>query len=339
MGESGTTLRFFIPIVASLGLDTTFLCRGRLPKRPMNVYESIWADNGMLLTKTDNSIKTSGTLRSGEYTIDGSISSQFISAMIFALSKQQQDSTLHITNKLESKPYIDMTINTLSKFGVSIIYKDERTIFIKGSQKYKGANITFDRDWSHAAFFVCAAAMGGAIKLLGLDAHSIQGDKVIIDIIKNMGASVVINNDNSITVENKGRLNAVDIDISHTPDLAPILALLAASANGTTRLYNAKRLKYKESDRINDLASMLSSIGVSIKTSDDEITIEGTGTIEGGRANPYGDHRLAMTAAMASVISRNPIVLENYNVVSKSSKSFFEQFVSLGGLTEVVENV
>lgn len=339
MGESGTSMRFFVPIVASQNLNTTLLGKGRLLKRPMGVYQEIWAKLGLEFIQNEEHIKTSGQLPSGEYTIDGGVSSQFISAMIFGLSTQSGDSTLNITGKLESKPYIDMTINTLRKFGVSVIYKDERTIFINGGQKYKATNVELDRDWSHAAFFVSAAALGGKIKLLGLDRASLQGDKAIIDIVENMGANVVYNTKNtengknSITVENNGRLRGIDIDIANIPDLAPIVSLLGVYASGKTKLYNAQRLRYKESDRITDLANMLTSLGANIETSDSEIIIHGKGYLEGGHTNAYNDHRLAMTAAMASIISNGDITLEGYESVAKSSKNFFTQFTSLGGIT------
>ncbi len=333
MGESGTSMRFFVPIVASCSLTTTLLGKGRLLKRPMGIYQDIWSKMGLDFIQTDEYIKTVGTLPSGEYSIDGSISSQFISAMIFALSTHDDDSTIHITGKLESKPYIDMTINTLKKFKVDVIYKDSNTIFIAGGQKYQATNVTLDRDWSHGAFFVSAAALGGKIKLLGLNSASLQGDKAIVDIVQSMGANVVVNSDdNSITVENNDRLKGIDIDIANIPDLAPILSLLGVYASGTTRLYNAQRLKYKESDRIIDLANMLGALGADIQTSDDEIVINGKGYLEGGVTNAYNDHRLAMTAAMASIISKNDIILEGYESVSKSSNNFYEQFASLGGI-------
>ncbi len=333
MGESGTSIRFFIPIVASRSLDTTLLGKGRLLKRPMGIYQEIWKQMGLEFIQTDEYIKTIGTLPSGEYTIDGSISSQFISAMIFALSTHKNDSTINITGKLESKPYIDMTINTLKKFEVDIVYKDENTIFIAGGQKYQATNVVLDRDWSHAAFFVSAAALGGSIKLLGLNRNSLQGDKAIIDIVANMGANVIENSeDDSIIVENNGRLKGIDIDIANIPDLAPIISLLGVYASGTTRLYNAQRLKYKESDRIVDLANMLEALGADMQTSDNEIIICGKGYIEGGETNAYNDHRLAMTAVMASIIAKNDIILNGHKSVSKSSNNFFEQFSSLGGI-------
>lgn len=341
MGESGTSMRFFVPIVASFGLNTTLLGKGKLLSRPMNVYKEIWNKLGLEFVQNEDHIKTSGFLPSGEYTIDGSISSQFISAMIFALSVHEADSTLNITGKLESKPYIDMTINTLKKFGVDIVYKDERTIYIKGGQKYRATNVELDRDWSHAAFFVSAAALGGKIKLLGLNRASLQGDKAIIDIVQNMGAIVTENTEigqnsitqNSITVENNGRLKAIDVDIANVPDLAPIVSLLGVYASGTTRLYNAQRLRYKESDRITDLANMLGRLGADIETSDSEIIIHGNGYLDGGQTSAYNDHRLAMTAAMGSIIAKNDIMLEGYESVAKSSSNFYKQFASLGGVT------
>ena len=330
--ESGTTLRLMLPIISALGIDASFLGEGRLLKRPMSIYHDIWKKNNINLTQTDNTITSKGRIKSGVYNIDGNISSQFISGMIFALSLLENDSYIKIENTLQSKPYIDMTINTLKKFGVNITWNDERTIFIKASQQFNGSNIELDGDWSHASFFIAAAAIKGEITIKGLNKNSFQGDKEIVNIVNKMGASARFLDDNSLHVKSADTLKALDIDISQIPDLAPILALLACHANGKTRLYNAHRLKYKESDRINDLKDSLTRIGASIKTTDDEIEIEGVGQLSGGISNPHNDHRIAMTLAIASMISIDDIIIEDYEVVKKSSASFFSQFESLGGI-------
>lgn len=330
--ESGTTLRLMLPIVSALGINASFLGEGRLLKRPMSIYHDIWKNNNIELSQIDNTITSKGCIKSGIYNIDGNISSQFISGMIFALSLLETDSYIKIEKNLQSKPYIDMTINTLKKFGINIIWNDERTIFIAGSQKFSGSNIELEGDWSHASFFIAAAAIKGEITIKGLNKNSLQGDKEIVNIVNSMGANASFLANNSLHIKNARTLKALDIDISQIPDLAPILTLLACHAKGKTRLYNAHRLKYKESDRINDLKDSLTRIGASIKTTDDEIKIEGIGQLSGGVTNPHNDHRIAMTLAMASVISTDDIIIEDYEVVKKSSASFFNQFVSLGGI-------
>lgn len=330
-GESGTTLRLILPVLSALDVNATIICEGRLPKRPMETYHKIWSDNNIELIQQDNYIKTSGKIKSGDYHIEGNISSQFISGMIIGLSLLDNDSRIFIENKLESKPYIDMTISTLKKFGVNIVWENEKTIYIKCSQIFTGSNIELQGDWSHAAFFISAAALGGEIVIHGLDKNSPQGDKEIVNIINQMGGYAKFMDDNSLIVKHNGRLNGINIDVSNIPDLSPILAVLGIYARGKTTLYNAHRLRFKESDRITDLASSLNRLGAKIITTDDKIEIEGQGFIDGGKTSSYKDHRLSMAVSISSIIAKNNIELEDYEVASKSSTNFFKQFVSLGG--------
>jgi len=332
--ESGTTLRLILPVLSALNINATIICEGRLPKRPMETYHKIWALNNIELIQKDNYIKTSGQIKSGNYHIEGNISSQFISGMIIGLSLLDNDSKIFIENKLESKPYIDMTISTLKKFGVNIVWESDKTIYIKCPNTFKSSNIMLEGDWSHAAFFIAAGAIGGDIITYGLNKNSLQGDKEIVNIINKMGGYAKFIDDSTLIVKHNGRLNGIDIDVSNIPDLSPILAVLGIYAKGKTTLYNAERLRFKESDRITDLANSLSRLGGNIKTTDDKIEIEGQGFIDGGKTSTYKDHRLAMAVSISSIIAKSDIELEDYEVVSKSSTNFFKQFVSLGGRTE-----
>ena len=330
-GESGTTLRLILPVLSALNIDATIICEGRLPKRPMEAYHKIWSDNNIELIQKDNYIKTSGKIKSGNYHIEGNISSQFISGMIIGLSLLHNDSRIFIENNLESKPYIDMTINTLKKFDVDIIWENEKTIYIKCPNTFKPSNIMLDGDWSHAAFFIVAAAIGGDITTHGLNKNSCQGDKEIVNIINKMGGYAHFGHDSTLKVKHNGRLNGIDIDVKNIPDLSPVLAVLGIYAEGKTTLYNAQRLRFKESDRITDLANSLKNLGAKIKTTDDTIEIEGQGFIDGGKTSSYKDHRLAMAVSISSIMAKNNIELEDCDAVSKSSSNFFNQFTSLGG--------
>lgn len=334
-GESGTTLRLIIPILSALGIDATITGAGKLLKRPMEVYKKIYEENNLVFNQNDDFIKISGQLQGGLFKVDGDISSQFISGLLIASSLLKKDSTIKINGVLESRPYVNMTIETLKKFSVDAVFKNENEIFIKCCQRLKVQDpkrcVKIEADFSHAAFFIAAAAIGGSINIVNLNRNSIQGDKEIINIVEKMGAYVKWNADQSLTIKHNGRLNAIDIDIKNIPDLAPILVVLATYAVGTTRLTNAKRLKYKESDRIYDLQDTFSKIGAEIKASDDTIEIKGLGSLKGGETLSHNDHRLAMAVTVSSIISEGDIILNDYEATYKSSSNFYEQFISLGG--------
>lgn len=334
--ESGTSLRLLIPVISALKMNAVYKCSDRLIKRPLNIYEEIWKKQNLGFKVEKDSIYIEGNLKNGDFKVRGDISSQFISGLLFALPILDGDSNIIIEGNIESKPYILMTLKTLKSAGIEVLWenngKKEDIINIKGRQTYKPSIFNIESDWSHAAFFVAAGALGEKIKLYGLNSDSLQGDKEIINIVKNMGAKVEYEKDNSVTIYNDKRLKAANIDIANIPDLAPILAVLASYAEGKTTLYNAKRLKYKESDRIYDLKDSLTKIGAKIEAKDDTITIEGVEYLEGGHTTSHNDHRLAMAISIASIISKKDIILEGENAVNKSSTNFFEQFREIGGI-------
>lgn len=331
--ESGTSLRLLIPIMSSLGINAIFKCSNILLKRPLNVYEDIWKKQNISFEYGEDYIEIDGKLKSGDFKVRGDISSQFISGLLFSLPLLEGDSKIIIEGNIESKPYIFMTLKTLKLSGIKTIWKDD-TIYVAGKQKYKSRIFDIESDWSHAAFFIAAGALGEKVILSGLNEYSLQGDREIINIVKTMGAKVNWEKDGSLTVSHNGRLKALDIDISNIPDLAPILAVLASYAKGKTTLYNAKRLKYKESDRIYDLKDSITKIGAKINAKDDMIEIEGVEYLKGGYATSHNDHRIAMAISIASIISKNDIILDGENAVKKSSSIFFKQFEELGAVIE-----
>lgn len=329
--ESGTSLRLLIPIMSALNINTTFVGSKKLFSRPISVYEQIWKEQGLFFDKKEDSLTIKGQLKSGDFTIKGNISSQFISGLLFAAPLLEGDSKIIIDGELESSPYVFMTLKTLKEAKIETLKNMETSLIeVYGSQKYSALNYEIESDWSHAAFFAAAGALGGEATLYGLNKYSIQGDKEILNILKFMGASISCNEDCSITVKKTGRLHAMDIDVSDIPDLAPIITALASTAKGTTKLYNASRLRYKESDRINDLKDSFTKIGAKIEVTDDEIYIEGVEKLEGGNTTSHNDHRIAMALSIASTVSNNDIIIDDAESINKSSFNFLEQFKSIG---------
>ncbi|MEI0524721.1 3-phosphoshikimate 1-carboxyvinyltransferase [Brachyspira murdochii] len=328
--ESGTSLRLLIPIVSALGLNCTFIGSKKLFSRPMEVYKNIWKEQGLEFSLNEDSLKVSGKLKSGEFRVAGNVSSQFVSGLLFALPLLEGDSKIVIEGELESAPYVMMTLKTLKHANIETLRKGSDVIEVYGNQEYSLTDYEVESDWSHAAFFAAAGALGGEVTLYGLNKYSIQGDKEILNILKFMGAPIIYNDDNSITIKKANRLNAMDIDISNIPDLAPIITSLASTAKGRTKLYNASRLRYKESDRINDLKDSFSRIGAKIEVTENEIFIEGIEKLEGGKTTSHNDHRIAMSLAVASIASNNPITIDDAQSINKSSFNFIEQFRSIG---------
>ena len=285
---------------------------------------------GLLFDLKEDSLTISGKLRSADFYIPGNISSQFVSGLLFALPLLEDSSKIIIEGELESAPYVMMTLKTLKSANIDICKQNINTIEVYGNQEYSAINYEIESDWSHAAFFAVAGALGGEVTLYGLNKYSIQGDKEIVNILKFMGASIAYNEDNSITIKRANRLHALDIDVSNIPDLAPIITALASTAKGTTKLYNAGRLKYKESDRINDLKDSFNRIGAKIEATDDNIFIEGVEKLEGGETTSHNDHRIAMSLAVASIVANNSIIIDDAESINKSSFNFIEQFRSIG---------
>ena len=336
--ESGSSLRLLIPVVSALGINAKFIGSKKLFGRPLGIYRKIWNEQGLTFDLKEDYLIIEGKLKSGDFNVEGNISSQFISGLLFALPLLDGDSKIIIEGELESAPYVMMTLKTLKSSKIETSKQaDNNIIEVFGSQKYSPINYEIEADWSHAAFFAAAGALGGETTLYGLNKYSIQGDKEILNILKFMGASIKYNEDNSITIKKASRLNGLDIDILNIPDLAPIIVALASTAKGTTKLYNAKRLRYKESDRINDLKESFNKIGAKITSTEDEIFIEGVEKLHGGKTSSHNDHRIAMALCVASIVCENDITIDDAQSINKSSFNFIEQFRSVGAKIEEKE--
>lgn len=330
--ESGSTLRFLIPIAAALSVKTSFTGEGKLKERPIGEYIKILSEKGV--TFTDNKGKLplsfSGKMSGGKFFVSGDVSSQYISGLLLAFPLINENCEIILSSNLESAPYIDITIDVMNSFGVYV----ERTntgFLVKKGQKYLASDFSIEGDYSQAAFWLCAAALDSELTIKGLNPNSVQGDKAIINILKSFGAEILLYDD-TLTVKAKS-LTAVEIDASQTPDLVPVLASLACFAKGQTIIRNAGRLVYKESNRLFAVEQSLKSIGADITMTKDGFIIYGKETLKGGRASGFNDHRIVMSLAVAATRCENDVIIEGYESVSKSYPRFFEEYKRLGGIT------
>jgi 3-phosphoshikimate 1-carboxyvinyltransferase len=335
-GESGSTLRFLLPVCGALGLRTSFHMGGRLPSRPLSgLYEEMTAHGCTLSALGSSPLICEGKLKSGNFALLGNISSQFISGLLFALPLLEGDSKIHVTGVLESRPYVDMTLEALALFDISIEETENQTFHVQGRQPYSSPkNICAEGDWSNAAFWLSAGAIGkGSVTCTGLDMDSCQGDRVITELLARFGAQVFCEED-KVTVS-QGDLQGIDIDAANTPDLVPVLAAVASVAEGETVIRNAGRLRIKESDRLHTVAESLSNLGANITETDDGLIIQGQKTLSGGETESFGDHRIAMTAAVISAACTGQVLIKNAEAVNKSYPGFFDDFkTALGGKWE-----
>lgn len=326
--ESGSTLRFLLPLASSLGADCEFLMRGRLSERPLSPLYEILRDNGVTLSpQGSNPLTVKGKLSSGDYTVAANISSQYISGLLFALSVAQCDSTLTLDGKVESAPYIGMTLDALTVFGADIEYNESSKRFkIKGKDRLCSPDeVIVGGDWSNAAFFLVAGAIGKApVTLCALDENSRQGDKEILTVLEKMGAKIT-RKDGKITVY-PSALHGTLIDAANIPDLVPILAVAASVAEGETKIFNAARLRLKESDRIESVCNTLTALGAALTPTDDGMIIHGKKSLVGGEVDSYNDHRIAMSAAIASLVCENAVKISRFEAINKSYPSFAENF-------------
>ena len=328
-GESGSTLRFLIPIIAALGVDAKINMHGRLPKRPLSPLYELLESNGVKMSRQgENPFCISGRLKSGNYSIAANVSSQFISGLLFALSLVDGDSTLTLEGNVESKNYIDMTLDAISLFGGNIVCEDNK-FTIKSNGKFTSPKeTTVGGDWSNAAFFLCAGALSeNPVTVTGLDVNSSQGDKAILDVLSRMGAKIHICGD-KITVSREKHCG-IDLDASQIPDLVPIIATVASVADGKTVIHNAARLKIKESDRILSTCNMIQALGGNATPTDDGMIILGCDALLGGNIDSANDHRIAMSGAIASIVCSSPITISGFEAINKSYPKFKDDFYKL----------
>ena len=334
-GESGSTLRFLLPVVAALGKQAIVEGQGRLPERPIGILLEELRRHGCVVKEDSLPLEMSGGMSGGVFTLPGNVSSQFITGLLFALPLLEEDSQIRLTTIMESRGYVDMTLETLKMFGI-IIDEQECGFFIKGGQIYRSPReISAEGDWSGAAFWVVAGGIGGEINCTGLRKDSCQGDKEIVPIMERFGAQVGWQ-ENAVKASS-GKLKGIDIDAAQIPDLVPILCTAAALAEGKTLIYNAGRLRIKESDRLKAMAEGLQRLGVSVTQQPDSILIEGGNVMPSEEVvlDSYDDHRIVMALAVAAAALGVEAVIERAEAVSKSYPTFFAEFTRLGGAADV----
>lgn len=329
--ESGSTLRFLIPIALLTGREISFEGRGKLVSRPLDVYYEMFKNQGIEY-KNDNGhlpLMVKGVLKPGAFYVKGNISSQFITGLMFALPLLNGDSKIIVTTELESKGYVDLTIDCISKFGVKIENKNYKEFHIKANQKYISRDYRVEGDFSQAAFWIVAGILGANIKCKNLNLKSLQGDKAIINIVKEMEANIRISEDFVEACESQTK--GIVIDASECPDLVPILSVLGALSEGTTKIINAERVRIKECDRLKAMKTELTKVGADIEETEDGLIIRGKSTLKGGIVDSWNDHRIAMAMAVASIKCEEPIIITNSSAVRKSYPEFWEDFKMLGG--------
>ena len=308
--ESGSTLRFLLPIVGALGVDTEFYLEGRLAKRPLSPLWEEMERNGCSLSRpTDDTIQCKGKLRSGAFTIAGGVSSQFITGLLFAAVLMDGASQICITGKIESLPYINMTLDAMDTFGVKVRHYSvpANTHFITPG------NVSVEGDWSNGAFFLCANALGNKIDLTGLNINSAQGDRAVSEVLSNIDCNPLI--------------DAADI-----PDLVPILAVTGGAKRGIT-FTNIRRLRLKESDRVATVCSMLEQLGSTTESTENTLTVF-PAEYHGCSIDSAGDHRIAMAAAIAATVATGPVKIIGGQCVAKSYPEFWNDYRRLGGQYE-----
>lgn len=354
--ESGSTLRFILPIAAALGTHCSFTGRGKLPERPMTPLADEMKKKGIEFSPDGRDslpFTIKGKMQPGVYEIPGNISSQYISGLIFSLPLLEGDSEIHIIGNLESASYIALTLQMVRDFGI-IIEETEYGFRVPGGQAYKACDTEVEGDYSNAAFWLVAAACGSDLKVTGLRADSAQGDRKAAAILESAGA-VVTCGDISYSAlqekvaEGKGGYEKIcsfevdgsdmgenDVDSRDIPDIVPILSVAAVKADGRTRFLDAGRLRIKESDRLAAMADCLGKLGASVDEGEDSLTVTG-GRLKGGcEVSGYNDHRIVMSMAVAALICDEPVIIKGAEAVAKSYPDFFDEYRRLGGRADVI---
>ena len=331
--ESGSTLRFLIPIASLTGQEVTFTGRGRLMERPQSVYETLYREQDLRFEQNSAGLTVEGALTPGEYRLAGNVSSQFISGLLFALPLLEGDSALTITPPFESRSYVDLTTDAMQKFGVKVSVRARKdgsaTYKVAAPQHYAAADMDVEGDYSQAAFLAVLGSTVGGITITGLPSGSHQGDRVILDILKQCGAK--FERSGSHVTFHRSLLKAVEIDLADCPDLGPVLIALGCFCSGTTIIRNAGRLRIKECDRIAAMQEELAKMGGTVKADGDTLTIEGCALHKPtAPLNGHNDHRIVMAMAVAALAAGQPAVIEGANAVNKSWPDFFEVIKGLG---------
>lgn len=327
--ESGSTLRFFLPLFSLTGKRATFSGSKRLIERPQNVYEMLFQEQGIDFVRTYPNIIIDGRLKPGELTLKGNVSSQFITGLLFALPLLEADSKIHIEPPFESRSYVDLTIQMLKRFQIIVEYEDAYTLAIKGNQQYQPTDVLVEGDYSQLVFWASLGVLNHSVETHGLDLHSLQGDKKTIDIFQSMNAGIKVLDDGYQFCP--GTLNGTVIDLNDCPDLGLMLFALATQANGKTTFQNAGRLRIKESDRIEAMETELKKLGCSISSTFGTVTITGPVKLQGNvTLHGHNDHRIVMALSILATIADEPITIDDAQAISKSYPGFFKDLASCG---------
>ncbi len=331
-GESGSTLRFLIPLGLLTGRTVTYTGRGRLVSRPLQPYYAIFQSRHIAYQTADDGglpLTVTGTLSPGAYTLPGNVSSQFFTGLLLTLPLLTGDSALYSSTTLESASYVGLTLDTMARHGVQVEEEKPGVYQIAGGQSYQPGRYEVEGDYSQAAFWLAAGCLGHDVKLTGLRRHSAQGDEVIVDIIRRMGGRITEEPDGLMA--SPSALKGTTIDAGDCPDLVPVLTVLATAASGTTHIVNAARVRLKECDRLHAMAEELNKLGGRITEEPDGLIIEGTGQVHGGCVQAWNDHRIAMSLAVASQIAEGPVQIDGAECVRKSYPRFWQDVAAMGG--------
>ena len=317
-GESGSTLRFLIPAALVVCGEGVFAGRGRLMERPLKPYFDLFDEKGIFHEQKDGRLTARGLLTPGEYRLPGNVSSQFVTGLLYALPLLDGDSGVVLTSPLESRGYVDMTLDVLEKFGVQVENQNYTRFLIPGNQTFQARDMAIEADWSQAGFWYAAGFLGNPVEVSGMNPESTQGDRVI-----------------TAHFEALSRPGDVNIDVSGCPDLVPPLAAMAALRPGVTRLTNAARLRIKESDRLTAVTQTLNALGAQVTEHRTGLTVRGRETLAGGvTVDSFHDHRIAMMAAVAAARCEKPVTIAGAQCVAKSYPNFWEDYEMLGGKIE-----
>jgi len=344
-GESGSTLRFLIPIAAALGASARFWGHGRLPQRPLGIYADLLPSHGVeFRTQGGLPLEISGRLKSGVYRLPGDVSSQFVTGLLFALPLLPEDSEIILLSPLESKGYVDLTLSILKEYGVAA-QETAQGYHIPGGQRYTPKNSQVEGDWSQAAFFLCMAALsptGAPVEIQGLKPQSLQGDKACVELFQRFGLDISWQGENLVARNLHagapfGGLRGFEIDASQIPDMVPALAVCGAFSQGETRIVNAQRLRLKESDRLAAMSDAINGLGGKAEATPDGMVIWGQPQVKGGLLQGKNDHRVVMALAAAAFRCQEPLTVTDAQSIRKSYPGFFRDFIKLGGIAHVLD--
>ena len=343
-GESGSTLRFLLPVACALGADVVFDGEGRLKDRPLGGLIDALIAHGAHIERMGDSqlpLKVGGKLKAGEFKIDGSVSSQYVTGLLFALPLLDGDSNIVIESELVSKNYVDITLGVLSEFGI-VVEVTETGYFVRGNQQYKmPSDLSVEGDWSSAGFMLALGTLAGEARLKGLNKNSLQGDKVVVDLLRSAGADIVECSGDFMARQSE--LHAIDFDAKDCPDAVPIMATVLSFAKGASHISHVDRLRDKESDRLDAVRKMLGAFGIETEYSDDVLTVYGScgeqgtcgvlrshGEHRACEVDSFNDHRMAMSAIVCALATDGESIIRGVECIDKSYPSFIDDLTQLG---------